>query len=80
MKILHEAKNAEISDQIQTNTVDLTLEHKSDGNVLHKLSVVFMAQSDKAVSRDKKSDQLRFQLAVIHTNEEKKLWTVRSQR
>lgn len=76
MKILHEAANAEKLDRIQTNTVDLTLEHKSDGNVLHKLAVVFVAQSNKAVSRDKKSDQLKFQLAVIHTNKDQKLWMV----
>lgn len=61
---------------IQTNTIEVTFEHKSDDNVLHKLSVVFIVQNDKAVSRQKKSDQLKFQLALIHTNKDQKLWMV----
>lgn len=79
LKILHEEANPEKLDPIEINTVNLTLVHKSDGNVLHKLAIAFVSQSNKAVSRDKKSDQLKFQLDVIHTNKEQKLWLVRLQ-
>lgn len=65
------------SVDIQTNTVDLTFEHKFDDNVLHKLSIVFVVQNDKAVSRHRKSDQIKLQLAVIHTNKNRELWMVR---
>lgn len=75
--IVHEEANLEKADPIQTNTVDLMFEHKSDGNVLHKLSLVFIAQSNKAVSCDKKSDQLKFRMDVTHTNKDQKLWMVR---
>lgn len=61
---------------IQTNTVDLTFEHKFDNDVLHKLSIVFVLQNDKAVSRYRKSDQIKLQLAVIHTNKNRELWMV----
>ena len=79
MKIFHEESNLEKSEPIQKNTIDLTLEHKSGENVLHKLSVVFIVQSNKAVSRDKKSDQLKFHSVVIHSNKDQKLWMVRLQ-
>ena len=65
------------SVDIQTNTIDLTFEHKFDDNVLHKLSIVFVVQNDKAVSRHRKSDQIKLQLAVIHTNKNRELWMVR---
>lgn len=64
------------SVSVRTNTVDLTFEHKSDENVLHKLSIVFIVQNEKAVTIHKKSDQLKFQLAVIHTNKNRQLWMV----
>lgn len=67
------------SVDIQTNTVDLTFEHKFDDDVLHKLSIVFVVQNDKAVSRHRKSDQIKIQLAVIHTNKNRELWMVRLQ-
>lgn len=76
MKIVYEESSIETTDFKQTNTVDLTLEHKSDGNVLHKLSVVFIVQANKAVSKDRKSDQIKLQLAVIHTNKDQQLWMV----
>lgn len=77
MKIVYEEPKMENTYCSQTNTVDLTLEHKSDGNVLHKLSVVFVVQADKAVSKDNKSDQIKLQLTVIHTNKDQELWMVR---
>lgn len=61
----------------QTNTIEMTFEHKSDENVLHKLSVVFIVKNEKAVSRQKKSDQFKCQLALIHTNRDQKMWMVR---
>lgn len=64
----------------QTNTIEMTFEHKFDENVLHKLSVVFIMQNNKAVSHQKKSDQLKFQLALIHTNKEQKMWMVSVQQ
>lgn len=64
------------SVDIHTNTVDLTFEHKFDDEVLHKLSIVFVIQNDKAVSRYRKSDQIKLQLAVIHTNKNRELWMV----
>lgn len=76
MQIVYEEPNTEKTHYTQTNTVDLTLEHKSDGNVLDKLSVIFIVQADKAVSKDKKSDQIKLQLAVIHTNKNQQLWMV----
>lgn len=77
MKIAYEEPKMEKKYCSQTNTVDLTLEHKSDGNVLHKLSVVFVVQTDKAVSKDNKSDQIKLHLTVTHTNKNQQLWMVR---
>lgn len=77
MAIIPEKTELATSEAIQTNTFDLTFEHKSDDIVLHKLSVVFVIQNDKAVSRDQKSDQIRLQLAIVHTNKNQELWMVR---
>lgn len=68
---------ADASDTIERHTVDLTFEHKCDEKAIHKLSIVFSVQDDKAVSRHRKSDQLKMQLVVIHTNKNKQLWMVR---
>lgn len=68
---------ADASDTIERHMVDLTFEHKCDEKAIHKLSIVFSVQDDKAVSRHRKSDQLKMQLVVIHTNKNKQLWMVR---
>lgn len=65
------------SVDIQTNTIDLTLEHKHDADVLHKLSMILVVQNNKAINRNRKSDQVKLQLVVIHTNKHQEIWMVR---
>lgn len=68
---------ADASDTIERHMVDLTFEHKCDEKPIHKLSVLLSVQDDKAVSRHRKSDQLKMQLVVIHANKKQHLWMVR---
>lgn len=77
MKLVYEETNLEKSNPIRTNTLDMTFEHKCDDNVQHKLSIVFIVQANQAVSRDMKSDLLKFQLAIFHTNKNQQGWMVR---
>lgn len=57
-------------------TFDLTLEHKCEDEVLHKLSILLVVRNDEAISDLKRSDRLKLALKVIHTNKQNKLWMV----
>lgn len=57
-------------------TFDLTLEHKCEAEVLHKLSIAFALRNDKAISDLKQSDRMKLALNVVHTNKQNKLWMV----
>lgn len=56
---------------------DLTFEHKCDDEVLHKLSIVFVARNDKVISDAKQINQLQLGLDIVHTNKNNELWMVR---
>lgn len=55
---------------------DLTIEHKCGVDVLHKLSIVLVTRNDKAISNSKQSDQMKFDLDIVHTNKNNDLWMV----
>lgn len=57
-------------------TFNLTLEHKCENEVLHKLSILFAVRNDKVISDSKQSDRLALALNLLHTNKQNKLWMV----